>query len=623
MLKKLFFFVLSVFLILILNSCESVSSDNVLSFTILQTSDLHSHAGGFGPSLDYTPQNNKDNDSVKGGYTRLASLIAKIRNEQKENDIPVMLIDSGDFLMGTIYDLAAADPTSLKFFQMVKYDAITLGNHEFDWSPLGLAYLLSNAIKSGFTVPIIASNMVTSDASTSDDGIEALVQSGAIVNKKIIELSNGIKIGLLGYMGTDADTKAPVAPPVTFNHDYTFLQSKVDELRNNDGVDIVVLLSHGGVNNDGTGDDILLAQNVSGIDVIASGHYHTATETAMTKENTIIFEPGEYGEYLSRLDISYNTDTKKIESSSFKLIAVDDTVVNRTVFESVVKGYKDEINKALTPLLSSLGLNSIDSPVSSVSWDMETHGGQESSIGNLAADGIRAVVSSLAALNDGVPIQVAVIPNGVIRDGLFVGKTGNITFTDIYNTLPLGTSPDTTQLLPGYPMMSFYVNGAELRNVCEAGLTLSAQLGSDYYLNYSGIRIDYKPSMAPYLQGVQAIYLSPVTDSVTATKGTAIDFTDTTTMYKVSVDLYSLQMLGVITQMSGGLLSIIPRDKDGNPIPKEQYMLYRVDYSAAAGVQELKEWMSMLFYLQNFPTGIPSTVYGNGGVAMGRINFIQ
>ncbi len=625
MLKKIFYISFAVILIFILNSCENIGSDDTVTFTILQTSDLHNHAAGYGPSLDYTPKNNSDNDSVKGGYTRLASLIANVRNEHDANDNPVVVIDSGDFFMGTIYDLAATDPITLKYFQMTKYDAVTLGNHEFDWSPAGLAYLLSNALKTGFTVPVLASNLVTSETSASDDMLEALIQQGIIIDKKILELPNGLRVGLLGYMGIDSDQKAPVAPPVTFNHDYAFLQAKVDNLRKNDGVDIVILISHGGVNEDGTGDDALIAENVTGIDVIASGHYHVATKTPVKKgaSNTLIFSPGEYGEYLSRLDITYNRVTNKIESTEFKLLPVDDTIVNRTVFETVVSGYKEQISAALTPLLNSLGLSSIDAAVSSVSWDMTTHGGQESGIGNLSADGIRAVVSSLAPLNDGVPVQIAVIPNGVIRDGLFVGKTGKITFTDIYNNLPLGTSPDTSQPLPGYPMMAFYVNGPELRNICEAGITLSAALGSDYYLNYSGIRIDYKPSMAPYFQGVQAIYMSPVQDSITSTKGAAIDLTDTTTVYKISVNLYALQMLGVISQATGGLLPINPRDKAGNIIPPAEYMLYRVDYDVAAGVQELKEWMTQLFYLQNFPTGIPSAVYGEGGIGMGRINFIQ
>ncbi len=617
---KIIFSIIAVVILLGFSGCDVLTSDNTVTFTLLQTSDMHSHAGGFGASIDYTPEDNTDNDGVLGGFTRIASLIASIRTEQEKEDIPVVVVDSGDYFMGTVYDLAVTDPASLKFFQMVGYDAITLGNHEFDWSPLGLTMLLSNGIANGFNVPIIATNMITNDISSVDDGIEGLVSNGNIVSKKVLSLSNGIKIGILGIMGKQADSLAPVAAPITFNHDYSFLQSKVDDLRNNDSVDIVILLSHGGIYNDGTGDDLEIAENVSGIDIIASGHYHTATKQMFQKgsSNTAIFSPGSYGKWLSRLDITYNKNTRTIESKNFSLLPVDDTVVNRTVFQTVVDGYKSAIDDALTPF--GFGL---DLPISKISWEMNVSGGTESALGNLSADALRAVSGSLALLNDGNAYDVAIIPNGVIRDGFFPGKTGVITFTDIYNTIPLGTSPDTSQSMPGYPLMSLYVTGPELRNICEAGITISQLLGDDFFLNFSGIRIDYNPMKAASFQGVTALYLSPRDDYFTATKGPAIDLTDQAKVYHIVVDLYALQMMGAVTDMG---LTIIPRDSLGNPIDPATYMNYRIDSNPLPGVQELKEWAALLNYLQSFfpvsGDGISAAVYGSGGIGMGRINIV-
>jgi UDP-sugar diphosphatase len=227
-------------------------------------------------------------------------------------------------------------------------------------------------------------------------------------------------------------------------------------------------------------------------------------------------------------------------------------------------------------------------------------------------------------LNDLNPYHVSVIPNGVIRDGLIPGKTGVVTFTDIYNALPLGTSPDTTQPMPGYPLMSVYLTAPDLRNAVEAGLTVSAMLGSDYYLNFSGIRIDYNPSRAAIVQGVTALYLSPFDDLFCSTKGPAIDLTDTTSLYHVVVDLYALQMMNAVTGMG---LAIVPRDSAGNAINPAEYMLYRIDSDIAPGVQELKEWAALLFYLGNvFPAtqgGIPAAIYGSNGLGMNRINFVN
>ncbi len=64
---------------------------------------MHSHADGIEASLDYTPEDTSDGDNVLGGFTRIASTIgAAVRTEQEKEDIPVVVVDSGDFFMGTV-----------------------------------------------------------------------------------------------------------------------------------------------------------------------------------------------------------------------------------------------------------------------------------------------------------------------------------------------------------------------------------------------------------------------------------------------------------------------------------------------------------------------------------------
>ena len=145
--------------------------------------------------------------------------------------------------------------------------------------------------------------------------------------------------------------------------------------------------------------------------------------------------------------------------------------------------------------IAQLGVT-MESPVSRTGFPVELLSLQESSLGNLAADSIRAVASSLAPLNDGNPCDFSVVASGVIRDNLYPGTTGFITFADIYNVLPLGISPDTSQPVPGYPLMSLYVTAGDLRNICEAALTVAPVIGSDFYLNFSGLQIYYDPMYA-------------------------------------------------------------------------------------------------------------------------------
>ncbi|MBN2297352.1 MAG: bifunctional metallophosphatase/5'-nucleotidase [Deltaproteobacteria bacterium] len=571
-----------------------------VSMTIMQTSDIHHHASGYGPFLDYTPLDTSDADSVKGGYARLAAKINAIRQEQSSKNIPVLLFDSGDFFMGTVYDLTAADPVALKFFSLMGYDAITLGNHEFDWSPSGLALLLSNAMAGGFDVPVVATNTVI----PADNELQLLVNAGAIVNKKIIDMPCGVKVGVLGLMGPDSDEKAPVASPVTFNHDYAFIQQQVNELRCNDGVKVVIVLSHGGVETDGTGDDADLAENVHGIDIIASGHFHTATHDMQVcgQSGTIIFSPGEYGEYLSRLDLTYNIFLRKIVDVDFTLIPIDDTIEGDPIVQGMVEMYHAAMNATLT---ENLGLQ-LDTPVSTTTFALQKAPLQVTGIGSLAADSLRTVASSLSPLNDGNAYDVGIVASGVIRDDIYPGNTGIITFSDVYNMLPLGISPND-QSVPGYPLMSVYATGMDLYTICEVGLSLSRMMGSDYYLNFSGLRIDYDLSQASTFSGVQAVYLYPSDDTFCMTEPALVNPYDPDTLYHIVVDLYALQMLNVVN--SYGF--------DINPIE-----VSFIDRSIDEGVQEIKEWMAPLNFMPYLGGSIPSFVYGPEGIALDRVNYV-
>ncbi len=588
-----------------------------VSMTILQTSDVHHHASGYGPFLDYTPLDTADEDCVLGGYARLGALIKDIRAKQARKGVPTLLFDSGDFLMGTVYDLTADNPIAMQFFSQMGYNAVTLGNHEFDWSPQGLAMLLMNARANGFSVPVVATNAVTDPDDPGDDGVEYLCATGAIVNKTIIELPGGGKVGILGLMGEDADEKAPVAPPVTFNHDYAFIQGCVDDLRNNDGVHLVVVLSHGGVEQDGTGDDADLAANVTGIDIIASGHFHTATHEAQVAgpSETIIFSPGEYGEYLSRLDITYNIFLRKIVKYTFTLIEVDDTTAGDPATQGLVDGYHAEINADLAENLDI----QLDSPITATTFDLEKAPLQVSGIGSLCADSLRAVASKLASLNGGIPCDVSIVASGVIRDDIYPGRSGVVTFSDVFNMLPLGLSPYDPSV-PGYPLMSIYASAADIYKICEVGLTFAPMMGSDYYLNFSGIKIDYNPAYAQMLQGVRAVYVCPVDDTLNLAEGTLLDPADTG-LYHIVVDLYALQMLNVVNNylIPAGIAPVVPRDADGNPVDFSNLIGYRID---AGGGQELKEWMAPLKYLPGLGGSIPAGVYGPGGTFTQRVNFV-
>jgi 2',3'-cyclic-nucleotide 2'-phosphodiesterase (5'-nucleotidase family) len=634
---------LALVLLLFSVSCSDTheTPDTIVHFTILQTSDVHHHGSGYGPFMDYTPLDTTDDDIVLGGYARLATVIKNVNAEQAAQGNPVLLFDSGDFLMGTVYDFSSgADPLAFKFYQLMGYDAMALGNHEFDWSAQGLAMIINNAVSSQvgmpFGVPLLATNMVTDPNDPRDDGLEAFVQAGVIRQSKVITLPFGLKIGVIGIMGPNADSVAPLAAPVTFNHDYSFIQSQVDELRNAQGCDLIVALSHTGIHSDGSGEDHDLAENVTGIDIIASGHTHTVTphEYIAGNSNSIIFSPGEYGEWISRLDVTYNITQGTMDDYHFQLIPIDDSIPG----DPAIQGMVDQYNANLDAQLGAMGL-ALKAPVTRISNNLEGAYLQETGLGNLAADANRTI-ATLAVLQSAnpTPFSFGITPSGVLRDALYTGKTGLVTFSDAFNVVPLGITPDTTQTMPiGYPLMSIYLNAMEIRNVCEVPISISPLAGGDTFLNLSGVRIGYMPEN-PMGQRVVSVKLCGNAipeayggdgDMFCLSCNNALDFSDQDTLYRCTVDLYTLLLIGVATDFG---LTIVPKGPTGTPIDLTNpmdYMGYRIDSNPATAdvVEELKEWMAFLGYVNTFfpatSDGVPDAIYGQSGLGLNRMTAIQ
>ncbi|MDO9264001.1 MAG: metallophosphoesterase [Desulfosalsimonadaceae bacterium] len=380
--KKIYLVIISVLMMFSLSGCSDshrsapdetappvLADGDVVSFTLLQTTDVHHRASGSGSSLTYSPDDGVDNsggtDQTEGGYARLTTKIAQARLAAMSQGIPTVLVDSGDFLMGTVYDLTMGDsPAAFYFMEFMNYDAVTLGNHEFDYGPAGLAMILNNARGedgSGFTVPIVASNMETDGvAGTDDDGIEAFAAAGAIRQTLVKTLDNGLKIGIMGLLGNNAENDAPLAGPVTFNHDYATIQQTVDHLKNDLGAHIVIALSHSGVTDpEGTpgGDDITLAQNVTGIDIIAAGHEHEMTPEIVMENGTRIICAGYYGKNLAQLDVTVEVGAGVLDAALTNH-PIDDATPGDPSMNFVVDMFDAGIDEALKPQLG-IGINDV------------------------------------------------------------------------------------------------------------------------------------------------------------------------------------------------------------------------------------------------------------------------
>ena len=135
----------------------AAAADGKKTFTILHTNDMHSSFIGMGPAADYTPFTLND-DTTRGGYARLAGLIAK-RKEARKDQGPVLVLDAGDYSMGTAFSAATRETGGeLHLMGLMGYDATTFGNHEFDLGPDGLGKSIGAAAKAGRIPAVLASN---------------------------------------------------------------------------------------------------------------------------------------------------------------------------------------------------------------------------------------------------------------------------------------------------------------------------------------------------------------------------------------------------------------------------------------------------------------------------------
>jgi 5'-nucleotidase len=133
---------------ILLRGEPAAAGDGKKTFTILHTNDLHSNFIGLGPASDYTPFKLND-DKTRGGYARLATLIAK-RKEARKDQGPVLVLDAGDYSMGTAFGGAIRETgAELQLLSQMGYDATTFGNHEFDLGPDGLGKSIAVAAKAG------------------------------------------------------------------------------------------------------------------------------------------------------------------------------------------------------------------------------------------------------------------------------------------------------------------------------------------------------------------------------------------------------------------------------------------------------------------------------------------
>jgi len=456
--RKRIWILVSVILALLLFSSVAIAATLDGSLVILHTNDIHGHAVA----------------DKKNGFIGYAE-ITQYKQDALALGASVLLLDAGDATMGMPIVNLDKGTNAITFMNMAGYDAMTLGNHEFDWGSDNVLRLEELA-----EFPFLSANVYN----TADDTY--FVQPNTIFT-----MDNGMKIGVFGLTTPETLTKANSAlfPGLSFmtNEElYACAQAQVDALAA-ENVDLIVCLAHLGVDDQSVGvrsTDVIAA--VDGIDVVIDGHSHTVVDgDVITKgegddaAKTLLVQTGCYDANLGA--VIYDGET--LSSGLIPAAKYDSAVLALT---ALLPKHEDEMVAAEVNSINSAIIEQLSKPfaVTNVVLDGTLAPGvrtQETNLGDFCTDAMLWAAKQLV----GDQVVVAIANGGSIRASIDVGE---ITMNDMKTVFPFGNT-----------LVTLDVTGAELLEALEAATCITPDpIGS--FPQVAGIEFTIDTTV-PYANG--------------------------------------------------------------------------------------------------------------------------
>ena len=571
--------------------------------TILFTHDLHSH---------FLPKSTAEGGE-SGGYARLKTVI----DGERAMNPDALLVDGGDFSIGsliqTLYTTQAAE---LRTMGAMGYDAVTIGNHEFDHKGVGFAEMLNSA-KAAQTAAmglltdsqypprnleayqaqygpltlalpaLLEANYAPADDNPDRAFIRSAMEDYGVTDCVTLE-RGGVTYGLFGLMGVDSDECAPTSGFT--RTDAAKAAKRCVETLKGEGAEIIVCLSHSGTGDSlASSEDEELAKAVDGIDVIVSGHTHSTLAEPLVVNDTYIVSSGPYCQNLGSLTFSWDGSGQK-RLLDYRLIPIDETVAEDPEIAGLVEQWKDMVGETY---LARYGLT-YDEVLTHSDYDLNTPASavqENNGLGTLVSDAFLWADRTLNAAYADSPHTVSVTADGVLRANL---PAGDLTAAMAFDVLSMGVGEDGTS---GFPLVAVYLTGKELKAAMEVDASVTPIMPAAQ-LYMSGAKYAFNTKRMFF----NRVYDAALTDVTFDESGTGNAYEiDDNALYRVVTGMYSAQMLGTVKSKSMGLLSLEPKQANGTPVTDfADCILYD------ANGNELKEWYALAAYLEQFgEDGLP------------------
>ncbi|SDE86006.1 bifunctional metallophosphatase/5'-nucleotidase [Limimaricola pyoseonensis] len=421
------------------------------SLTILHTNDFHDR---YEPISKYDSTcSTEDNEAGEcfGGIARLVTSVQDARARAGDN---VLLVDGGDQFQGTLFYTYYKGKMTAEFMNQLGYDAMTVGNHEFDDGPEVL-----RAFIDAVEFPVLMSNADVS-------GEEMLAD--AIRKSTVIE-RGGERIGLIGLTPEDTHELASPGPNVTFSDPVEAVQAEVDRLTE-EGVNKIVVLSHSGFETDKR-----VAEATTGVDVIVGGHSNTLLSNEQEGAvdvypvmvgDTAIVQAYAYGKFLGELNVTFDDEGNITEAAGEPILIDGQVVEDQAAIDRVA-----ELAKPLDEIRNRVVANS----TASIEGNRDVCRAQECEMGNLVADAMLDRVKDQG-------IVAAIANSGGLRASI---DEGEVTMGEVLTVLPFQNTLST-----------FEVTGADIKDALENGVSQMEE-GAGRFPQVAGMTFAVDPAAEP------------------------------------------------------------------------------------------------------------------------------
>ncbi|MUV37248.1 Endonuclease YhcR [Lentibacillus sp. JNUCC-1] len=509
--------------ILVSNNLSEASKVDVLHVNADFT-DMHGRASDHDPvlaQLDLAAADNSyklnimhmnDTHARAEQLPKMLTAIKDFRATHPES----LLLNGGDVFSGTLYFNEFKGQADLAIMNMMDIDAMVFGNHEFDLGDEESGQKSLSEFVAGAEFPFLGTNIdFSKDPFMKDlETNESLAEdpnNGEIYNSIVKEV-NGEKIGIFGL--TTEDTINIASPMDVKFEDFKASAEKAVKEFEDAGINKVVAVNHLGYDSaPDVGNDLRLAKEVDGIDVIIGGHSHsevtppdviTKGENGKEKAPTVIVQAGEYGEYLGTLNVSFD-DNGEIVGHAGELLEVDNYEADPEA-EKVLAAYKEQIDEVMNEEIGAEAMKDLINPRQDEPGDDSVRA-NETELGNLVTDAM------LAKAKEKFPKTVIAFQNGGgIRAPI---DKGPITTGEVISVLPFGNDPVIATL-----------TGQEIKDILEHAVR-QAPAENGGFLHVSGMKYYYDSTKEPgdrvakmYLdRGGELIEIQPDGEYLVTTNG--------------------------------------------------------------------------------------------------------